>query len=60
MNDEKYDEDDFSVLIRHCKMYQFGSGGAPALLRDTIAQSFFSFGLMHLYCYHVLNKRFGK
>lgn len=42
------DEHPIRALIRHCKMYLYGSKGSPELLVNDTAQDFYTFALLHL------------
>ena len=44
------DEHQISMLVRHCRMYLFGSKGSPEMLVNDTAQDFYSFSLLHLIC----------
>lgn len=43
-------ENQISMLIRHCRMYLYGSKCSPEMLVNDIAQDFYNFSLLHLTC----------
>ena len=48
-------EQPIDMLIKHCRMFLYGSSGSPELAINEVAQDFYSFALMHLTCTMFLN-----
>ena len=42
------DQDAIDCLVRHCRMYLYGTSGSPEIRVNEVASDFFSFALLHL------------
>jgi len=48
-------EQPIDMLIKHCRMFLYGSSASPELAINEVARDFYSFALMHLTCTMFLN-----